>query len=122
MTLGNPTTVTRRQYEDLRARQLRRRAAVLAALKKARADSDEWARLWTELATCTVLPALPKPYIFLLFEPDGTYMGATRSRDEIRQLRSDGLEFTVQKAVDLHPEARPVPPKFQKLMAGADHE
>jgi hypothetical protein len=64
---------------------------------------------------------LPPAYVFMLYEPDGTYMGATRSREEIRQLRSDGLEFTVQRTRDLHPAGRPVPPKFRKLAEAARH-
>ena len=121
MTLSQPATMTRGQYEDLRYHQLRRREAVLAALQRAQADTNEWTRLWTELGTCEVLPSLPRAYVFMLYEPDGTYIGTTRRREEIRQLRADGLEFTVQRAVDLHPAGRPVPPKFLKLVQGARH-
>ncbi|MBN1511665.1 MAG: hypothetical protein JXB13_06595 [Phycisphaerae bacterium] len=115
MLTTKTTTMTRRAYEALRDRRRRRRQEILAQMPAA--NPWERRRLEQELDRCRDLPPLPPAYVYMLFEPDGTYMGTVRTRQEVRALRQEGIDCTARRAKDLHPDHRLVPEKYRRRAA-----
>jgi hypothetical protein len=113
MTSTTTKSVTRRDYETLRGQLHKKCQDLLRQLSQA--QGDEWDRIWNELGQCPTVPPLPGAYVYLLSEPDGTYMGTVRTRAEIRELRNDGLDFTARRAKGLYPDHRPLAEKYLRL-------
>lgn len=108
-----PTIVTRRQYRELQGQLYQRRQTLLRQLSQA--AGEEYDRLWNELGRSPELPKLPTLYVYMLYEPDDTYMGTVRTRAEVRQLKADGIDVCVRQARDLHEDHRPVTGKYRRL-------
>lgn len=106
---------TRNEYIYEQGEAARHRRAIRAAMNRA-ADPVERQELEATLQKLGELPPLPPATVFELYEPDGTYMGATRSEEFVEELRQQGLKFEVREAADIYHRSLPLTPEYETIL------